>query len=474
MAATRPNLLLITTDQQRYDALGINGNEVLRTPNLDALAAGGVNFSRAYTTCPSCIAARRTILTGQAAHTHGLPGYQDGLEFNPAFTLPGLLGDAGYQTQLIGKLHMFPQRKRFGFDNLILSEQPDYRPDSPYFSHNDYADWLKARGVRAEPGAHGIGPNGRVARPFHLPEDCHQTNFLVEQAIEFLTRRRDPACPYFLHLSFWAPHPPLIPPQIYYDRYARRGDLEPSIGSWVPSFDRAPAGLKPDSPTGPFRLEEIQDAMAGYYGLINHLDDQIAHLFERVFTRGGRTSQEPLWTIFASDHGEMLGDHQLFRKTLGYEGSAHVPFFVSGRNVDFDQGESDQLVCLEDLLPTFCDLGGARIPKGVDGKSLAPILRGERRAIREDLHGEHSGPFANHFLVHGRYKYIWYAHTNKEQLFDLEDDPHELADISGHAELLEPLRKRMAKHLQGRKDYKYDMRKVKPLFNGAPEAFWKK
>jgi hypothetical protein len=88
----RPNILLITTDQQRFDGLGINGNAVLRTPNLDHLAARGVNFTRAYTTCPSCIAARRSILTGQFPVTHGLVGYEDGLEWDPPFTLPGLLG----------------------------------------------------------------------------------------------------------------------------------------------------------------------------------------------------------------------------------------------------------------------------------------------------------------------------------------------------------------------------------------------
>ena len=103
-----------------------------------------------------------------------------------------------------------------------------------------------------------------------------------------------------------------------------------------------------------------------------------------------------------------------------------------------------------------------------------PTLRGPAQAVREDLHGEHAGPHANHFVIHGRFKYIWYAHTNEEQLFDLADDPRELNDLSGHAETLEPMRRRIAKHLKGRKDYSYNMRKLRPLANRPPETFWRK
>ena len=118
---TKPNILLITTDQQRWDTLGVNGNKLIQTGHLYYLAATGTNFTRAYSTTPSCVAARRSLLTGQHGVTHGMVGYEDGVEFKPEFTVAGLLGQAGYQTQLIGKLHQYPQRKRYGFDNIILS-----------------------------------------------------------------------------------------------------------------------------------------------------------------------------------------------------------------------------------------------------------------------------------------------------------------------------------------------------------------
>jgi arylsulfatase len=468
----RPNLLLITTDQQRFDAMGINGNEHLQTPVLDHLAATGVNFQRAYVTCPSCIAARRTILTGQSGATHGLVGYRDGEEFFPKFTLPGLLRDAGYQTQLIGKLHQFPQRKRYGFDHMIVTSTPGDRPDSAWLNDNDYVGWLKQAGVLESTNAHGINGNSRLARPWHMAEQYHHTNYLTSEAIEFMTHRRDPSQPFFLHLSYWAPHPPLVPPQVYYDRYVNNCDLKPRIGSWAPQGTHVPAGIAPDSAVGPFRADVIQNAMAGYYGLVNHIDDQIQQLIEAYYVYGGPRSKDPLWIVFTSDHGEMLGDHHLFRKSLGYEGSAHIPFFITGRNVPLKKASSQALVCLEDLLPTFMDLAGAPIPDGIDGKSLKPLMTGEATAVRDEIHGEHSG-VDNHFIVHGRHKYMWFAKTNEEQLFDLENDPYELQDISANLEILAGMRQRLAARLKNRKDYTYDVTKLKPLCNATPKAFWK-
>ncbi|MCG3180245.1 MAG: Arylsulfatase [Phycisphaerae bacterium] len=476
----RPDIILITTDQQRFDGLALNGNDVLRTPNLDHWAASGTNFSRAYTTCPSCIAARRTILTGlhPSNPLHGLPGYQDGVEFNPPWTLPGQLKQVGYQTQLIGKFHVYPQRKRFGFDNVILSETMDVRPGSPWFGQNDYWHWLLDNGQDqfVLPNSHGLGPNEWGARPWQLDENLHHTSWLVEEAFEFIRTRRDPSCPYFLHLSFWAPHPPLVPPQVYWDRYVGREDWAPHVGGWVPQFPpRGRPGVRSDSPVGPFNQEWLRETMAGYYGLINHLDDRLQHLVKQTTERATPRAGRPLAIVFTSDHGEMLGDHQLYRKTLAYEGSAHVPFFIHTRNMErFARAgaASDALVSLEDILPTVCDLAGAPTPDGVDGRSLLPVLRGQADRVRDELFGEHSGAHASHFIVSGRHKYVWYAGTNEEQIFDLADDPWEQRDLSADAALLTPMRARMAEHLNGRTDYAYDPAALKPLANRQPSVFW--
>ena len=133
-----PNIILITTDQQRFDAMGLNNPATcLQTPVMDQLAASGMNFTRAFTTCPVCIPARRSLLTGLHPETHGLRRYQDGLDWDPPFTLPGMLSAAGWQTELIGKLHLHPQRKRYGYDHMIRSESPNDRWDTPLQPVND-------------------------------------------------------------------------------------------------------------------------------------------------------------------------------------------------------------------------------------------------------------------------------------------------------------------------------------------------
>jgi len=468
----RPNILLITTDQQRHDALGINGNEILQTPNLDWLASSGVNFKRAYTTCPVCIPARRTIISGLHPTAHGLVRYQDGLDWEPPFTLPGLLGDAGYQTQLIGKLHLHPQRRRYGFDNIILSETPNHRPTSKWQPHNDYADWLRDKGVPFHPVSHGVNSNSRIGRPFHLDEDYHHTSWLIEEAVKFTTKTRDPSCPWFLHLSIPAPHPPLVPPRDYFERYASL-DLQPTIGEWANKS--APLhGINPVSAVGPFKEVEIQSAIAGYYGLIHHIDDRISHLLDRYFEYGNPRSKESLWVLFTSDHGEMLGDHHLFRKSLPYEASSHIPFFVSGFNIEKSSSQSDALVSLEDIAPTLLDLAGVQIPEGMDGKSLAPFLQGQTPETRETIFGEcgSGGKLAHQFMVEGDLKYIWFAKTNEEQLFNLKEDPQERSDLSADEELLQPLRAKMAAHLEGREDYQYIPSELKPCRNYPPRVFW--
>ncbi len=473
-APNRPHLLLITTDQQRYDALGINGNRLIETPNLDAMAAGGVNFSRGYVTCPVCIPARRTLISGQSPETHGLREYRDGLEWNPPATLPGELSRAGYQTQLIGKLHLHPQGKRYGFDHIILSESMNSRPTSPEQSRNDYVRWLREQGVADHPCFHGISGNGRLALPWPLEDRLHHNNWLAQEAVQFLTEDRDPSSPFFLHLSFTHPHPPLVPPRDYFERYLEKDLGTATIGDWAPEAVPPHLPLSPDSATGPFDPAIIRRARAAYFALINHIDDCVAFVLERWMEYGNPRAREPLYVLFSSDHGEMLGDHQLFRKSLGYESSAHVPFFVRGYNAPTAKGTCPDLVCWEDIAPTLLDLGGVPIPDSMEGRSLAPNLLGQTppEPARDFLFGQCGGGFHNLWIVEGPWKYIWFPATNEEQLFQLEEDPQETQDRSGTREALEPLRTRMAAAIAHRQDLSYVPEKLNPCAGAIPQIFW--
>ncbi|MEI8062735.1 MAG: arylsulfatase [Verrucomicrobiota bacterium] len=432
---SRPNFLVFMTDQQRGDSLGCEGHPALLTPNMDSIAGAGTRFSRAYSTCPVCIPARRSFLSGQFPATSGLVGMRD-LEWNPPATLPGELAKAGYQTFLVGRtMHQYPHRKRFGFDHMVIQ------------SGIEGADYEEFLARNAPPGAGGprgagITHNDWTARPWHLPEPLHYTNWTVTQAEEFL-RTRDPSCPYFLVVSFLAPHPPLVPPSFYFDRYLRANLPAPVIGDWaVPPEKNLPVNSPRVNLTG----EALRSCQAGYFGLINHIDDQIRRILNPVEQLVGDNTV----ILFTSDHGEMLGDHYMFRKSLPYEGSARIPFLIQGPGLPANQ-VLDQPVCLEDIMPTVLDLAGVPIPTSVEGRSVVPLLTGQPTQWRPYLHGEHAG--TAHFLTDGIEKYIWFAADGREQFFDLKDDPKECSDLTRNSNSNARValwRERLIEQLRGR------------------------
>lgn len=420
---TRPNILLIIAEQFRGDCLGCDGHPVLLTPTLDNIAHNGARFTRFYSDCPVCMPARRTILSGQFPATHGLLTNVEGLGWQPRATLPGVLRDHGYQTRWIGRgMHQFPRRARFGYDEV---ETGGGRPD------DDYMVWLKARAPEDAGGWFGGGVmhNDWTARPWPLAEYLHNTNWTVERALSFM-RRRDPTCPFFLTLSFVAAHPPLQPPQVYFDRYLRTGGPDPAIGDWA----GAPPGRGPGDLVAPQRIdlsgEALRNARAGYYGLINHLDDQLRRLINGP---AGLSHGRDTIICFTSDHGEMLGDHYLWRKQVAYEGSARIPFLLSApAALGVEPGTVIDAPCtLADTMPTLLDMAGAAIPDGLDGESQWSVLRREAPATRESVHIECAGH--TQALTDGHTKYVWDPHTGTERLFDLDRDPRELHDLGGEA-----------------------------------------
>ena len=430
MPQKRPNLLLITTDQQRGDCLGCAGHPALETPYLDELAEAGTYLPHAYTSVPSCTPARAGIITGMDQWNHGrltMTG-NDALEY-PA-TLPGELASAGYHTQLIGKAHHAPQRRLYGFHHMVLDESG--RRDPGFYSdYHRYFDRNKegAYGYRD----HSIDWNSWMARPSHLPEHLHPTYWTATEGIDFI-ERRDPTKPFFLWLSFARPHSPYDPPQAYWDMYDDHpGIPEPYIGQWAAEFDKPVADT--NAPRTRRSARETRRGRAGYYGNITFIDHQIGRLLYEYNKRDPQAQRDTL-IVFTSDHGDMMGDHHHWRKTYAYEGSARIPFIVRyPTSWDMPRGEIVEApVELRDIMPTMLDAAGVDIPNSVDGQSLLPLARGQRENWRPFVQGEHTSCYTREhgmqYVTDGREKYIWFHHTGGEQFFDLVSDPGECYDLA--------------------------------------------
>lgn len=461
----RPNLLLITVDQMRFDCLSIMGHPVVETPNLDSLASRGILFEHAYSATPSCIPARAAIMTGMGQRSHGRVGYQDKVEWNYAHTIAGELAQAGYHTQCVGKMHVYPARNLCGFHNVVLHDgylhynrdKSQTLYDEHYDQVDDYLQWLR-RQTNANSDITDLGLDcnaSTVARPWHLPEAMHPTNWCVTESLDFL-RRRDPGKPFFLWSSFVRPHSPLDPPQCYLDMYMDMEFPDPPVGDWV---DEKAAFNRAKDPTSPFThlpKRRLDRSRAAYYALITHLDDQIGRLINGLQEYG--VLNETL-ILFTSDHGEMMGDHHYFRKSLPYEGSAKIPFLV------YDPGETlgllagsrlDSVVELRDIMPTFLEAAGIQIPVTVEGQSVLPLCRGDQTVWRSYIHGEQAyGEKSHQFLTDGREKFIWYSQTGEEQYFNLVTDPSEKVNAircTDNFECIQEWRERLIHELEGREE----------------------
>lgn len=454
-APARPNVVLICVDQWRGDCLGVAGHPVVHTPYLNDLCLGGTRFDAAYTATPSCIAARAALMTGLTQRTHGRVAYQDGVPWNYETYLPGEFTRHGYQTQAVGKMHVFPERSQCGFQNVVLHDG---------FLHygrkhcgtrleliDDYIPWLRER--TGNPSAdyfdHGVNCNSFVARPWDKAEELHPTNFVVTQGIDFL-RRRDPRKPFLLYLSFHRPHPPFDPPAWAFEQYLDMDLPRPPVGDWEAAFANQHNSMHSSLAVGRLRPDLQRRAQAGYYGSMTHIDHQINRFLENLTDYG---LSENTVVCFTSDHGELLGDHDLFRKSLPYEGSARVPLVFSGPGVP-KHGVSRVPAELRDIMPTLLDLAGLPVPACVEGESLAPALRGETAGFKPYVHGEHIAlGQAVHWLTDGRSKYVWMSREGREQFFDLEADPQELHNAATEQpDRVAEWRQRLVNELTGREE----------------------
>jgi arylsulfatase len=455
---SEPNVILIICDQMRGDCLGAEGHPTVQTPNIDYLAARGTRFSHAYTAVPSCLPARAILWTGQSQWHAGVLGMgwgQGPIPNDYPHTLAGEFTRAGYRTHFVGKGHFHPQRALMGFESHELDESGRTLRNG---FMDEYRAWFAAHAPDGvTPDDHGVDWNSWLARPWHTAEYLHPTAWTMSRALSFL-ETRDLARPFLLNISFARPHSPYVPPQPYFDMYVQGETPSPYVGEWAAMHNRERDAVNPNAWRGKMSPRQIHRARAGYYGSISFIDTQIGRLVNWM-RRFQPEAWANTWVLFTADHGDMQGDHHLWRKTYAYEGSSRVPFVIvppsqSGRP---DRSVAQEVVELRDVMPTLLHVADLPVPQTVDGRSLLSLLREPAADWRPYVHGEHCTCYSQEqemqYITDGRRKYIWLPRLNREQFFDLEldrEECHDLIDAADRQEEIEQWRGCLVQELAAR------------------------
>lgn len=436
----RKHVLFIQTDEWSGRFFGYAGHPVIMTPTIDQIARNGIVYDNCYSTCPVCIPARRSLMTGTFPVTHGDRVYSAQMKMPEMTTMAQAFREAGYQTVAVGKLHVYPQRARIGFDEVILQEEGRYE----FGVTDDYQIWLGENGYTGLEFMHGLGNNTYYTRPWPLDEKAHPTSFVTREAVRQI-KRRDPERPGFFYVSYQFPHPPLVPLQSYLDMYDLSEMPESIIGDWE---DDSFIMQEMQAWAKPYTRKEIAMARRAYYAQCTYIDHQIRLLIGTL--RENEMLNDTI-IVFTSDHGDMLFDHGMCAKRCFYENSANIPLIFSGKPLEKLAGKVDhRIACLEDVMPTLLSLCNIEIPETVEGASL---FSGTKREV---LFGEISdGPKATRMAYDGRYKLIYYPYGNVFQLFDELEDREETVNLAGkpdYAQIKARLEQVIVENLHGNDD----------------------
>jgi arylsulfatase A-like enzyme len=453
------NILLITSDQQRWDALG-RLNPAIKTPNLDRLADRGILFDRAYTVNPVCTPARCSILTGHYPSRHGCFHVGTNLPDDYGPTVASRFSDAGYQTALLGKAHFKACKDPesiesaprvhdldffdawngpyFGFDHaeLVIGHTSE-----PHAGGMHYGAWLREQGVDIGSyfGIHDYDHFG----PWALPENHHGSAWVADRSIAAIDNAREADTPFFIWSSFQDPHNPYVTPEPWASLHDPTDMPAPHPATSMeskPEFYASIArgafyGEDPelqDKAWGDVKIRpemsetDIQELRATYYGMVSLMDRHIGRILDRLESDG--TIEETV-IIFASDHGDYLGDHGLWGKGLPtYESMQRVPFIVSHPHCKTPGQVSHALQSLVDIEATCLELAGLTATKGSQGVSQAEAWIDPERSVRDHCLLEFrpaKGPFKQRSWIESQYKLVVYDTREYGELYDLAADPQQ-------------------------------------------------
>ena len=479
--AERPNVLLFCVDEMRADHLACAGNSIVKTPNLDRLAARGTVFTRAYCNNPICMPARASMFTGLLPRDHGVRINGQSLRTDLP-TLPGVLADAGYRTHAAGKLHLTPwvpkvsppDTKRYPecleYWNAGAIEQfPE-----PYYSfqtvdfvgghtsyvYGPYRQWLVEQGgdpAMLTPAKALEAPTGAPnTYKMSLPEELHYNRYIADSVIRVIDETTpEDAPPFFAWCSFPDPHVPIAPPAPYCELYSpkdvdlpvrRDGELAdlPDVYRRILSGELRPNGTDNRGVTD----DHWREMIALTYGMVTHVDAEVGRVLDAL-ERAGLAQNTIL--VFVSDHGDMLGDHGLLWKAFyTFRGCINIPFIVYAPAMPGGR-VSEALVSQIDLIPSILDLCGLPMPgsdwteqettfergsivplRTYPGRSWKGLLEGALDSIRDSVVIENDDPTCGYqvrTLATDRHRLSIYPGTDDGELFDLEHDPDELTNL---------------------------------------------
>ncbi len=425
LGSSRPNILFLMTDEQRFDTLGAV-NPVVKTPNLDALAADGVLFTRAYTPNPSCIPARAAMLTGKFPHQCGAPGYiTHAFDHETAFT--ALLQDAGYHTAYIGKLHLATSGMTRGFDYQDIVDGHGPKPEAP--EQNSYQRWLHDAGFRRRDELLTWNRETPLLADWLADPKYHIDEYVGNRGRDWLVERPLDGQPWFCAVSFPGPHMPFdggnLPEA---DLYAP-DDINMPLTTYDMLAAKPPHNAMADSetpePRRSYDADQIRRLRRCYYANITQIDRKIGEIIAALKARG---EYDNTLIVFTTDHGDYMGDFGLVAKGQHiHEVLMRIPFIVKPPAGGVAGKRESALISSVDIAATCLAAAGAPVPAGMASQDLSPYWQ-----TQEDLNDRgvvYMEAGGIRVLRDQRWKYCHYRDRDYGELYDLETDPWETTNL---------------------------------------------
>jgi arylsulfatase len=468
---SRPNILYIMTDQQRYDCVGANGNSFIQTPNIDALADESANFHSCFVQSPVCVPSRQTFFTGRYAHSH-----RNRVNYTPLdpseVLMQQRLKDADYSTGFVGKLHYWPPTREHalstGFDMGLIHDA------GPTDEYSDYVSWISANSEFTSENYRDCidNPDTRNPHTAKIPEEFHETTWCGVETRRMLREMASEDEPFFLFSSYWKPHSSFELPEPWASMYNDIDIPLPDTGDmeYIESlpFPLQRIILRAGNRDYDISREELMWEFRAYYGAVSQIDHEVGQTLELLRELD---LEDNTIVVFCSDHGDLLREHSIGGKNVFFEGSIHVPMMIRQPGIVLPD-DVDDLIESTDVMSTLFELSGVPVPVSNQGRSFAQRMTdgvvGSTYTEREYVYGENiipevitTGKFDFDYtpgvgikdirhpdakMVRSkRWKYCYYV-GNGEELYDLQTDPGELtnrADDPACADIVKEMKSAM-------------------------------